>query len=135
MVSWKIVEGSGWRDWAKRKKDSWTWARVWWCRKVGVIRGLSGNGKNTIKNKKYILVYWVIQIIQILPYFIVQHQNFLFGNVPSHPVRKAFKVWKTVMHMAMNERYPKSNACLKTQILQFSTNTTICLPDKSSSLH
>ena len=32
-AGWQLVEGGdvrGWRDWAKRKKDSWTWTTVWW---------------------------------------------------------------------------------------------------------
>ena len=46
------VEVGGWRDWAKRKKDLWTWTTVRWLLRVGGIRGLNGVGKNTIKNLK-----------------------------------------------------------------------------------
>ena len=35
--------GWGWRDGAKRKKDSWTWATV--IAGGGVLRGLNGNRK------------------------------------------------------------------------------------------
>lgn len=66
-----------------------------------------------------ILVYWLIQIIQMLTYFITQYQNFLFVNISRHPIRKVFKAWKTVRHMVINERHPKYDVCLKTQILQF----------------
>ena len=46
-------EVSRWRDWAKWRKDSWTWTTVWWLREeVGGVRDLIGNGKNTVKNEK-----------------------------------------------------------------------------------
>ena len=54
---------SGWRDWAKKKKDPLTQTVVWWlqdreCRVKWVeveedIRGINGNGKNTIKINKF----------------------------------------------------------------------------------
>ena len=40
-----------WRDWAKRKRDSWTWTTLWWLLGKGDIRGLYGNGKITIQIK------------------------------------------------------------------------------------
>ena len=42
---------SGWRDQAKRKKDSWTWTTMWLLQRGEGIRGLRGNRKNTIKIK------------------------------------------------------------------------------------
>ena len=52
------MEFRGWRDCAKRKKDSWT--EVWWWG-VGDIKELNGIGKNTvnlfpIKGKEYIKI-------------------------------------------------------------------------------
>ena len=35
----------GWRDWAKRKKDSWTWTTVWWLWGGGSLRMINGIGK------------------------------------------------------------------------------------------
>ena len=45
---WQLVGDSwGWRDWAKKEKDSWTWTTGWWL--LGDIMGLNGNRKNTIQ--------------------------------------------------------------------------------------
>ena len=35
---------------AKRKKDSWTWTRVWWLLGGESLRGLNGNGKKQNKD-------------------------------------------------------------------------------------
>ena len=40
---------SGWRDQAKRKKDSWTWTTMWLLQRGEGIRGLRGKRKNTVK--------------------------------------------------------------------------------------
>ena len=48
MISWGR-EVRGWRDWAKKKKDSWTWATVWWLLGGRGIRGLNNNGDYTMK--------------------------------------------------------------------------------------
>ena len=45
---WEFVRG--WRDWAKRKKDSLTWTIVWGLLGGGDIRGLHGNGKKYNKD-------------------------------------------------------------------------------------
>ena len=45
------AEVRGWRDGAKREKDSWTWTTVWGLLLEGSIRGLNDNGKNTRKIK------------------------------------------------------------------------------------
>ena len=45
----------GWRDGAKRRKDAWTWTRVWGLLGGGDIRGLNGNGKNIIMIKVMII--------------------------------------------------------------------------------
>ena len=41
--------GEGVEGLSKKEKDSWT--TVWWLQGGGGIRGLSGNGRNTIKFK------------------------------------------------------------------------------------
>ena len=51
------------RDWAKRKKDSWTRTTVWWLLRGEGIKGVKGNGKNTINIKSKMIYYemWKIK--------------------------------------------------------------------------
>ena len=55
LIDWEQMESSrrgvvsGWRDWAKRKKDSWAWRTMCWLQVGEGIRGLNGSGKNTVK--------------------------------------------------------------------------------------
>lgn len=44
----------GWKNWAKRKTDTWTWTTVWWLLGGEGIQGLNDNGKYNIdlKNDK-----------------------------------------------------------------------------------
>ena len=52
----------GWRDWAKGRKDSWTWTAVGDCWGDSGIRGLNGNGKSTMKIKFFKKVFWWFQL-------------------------------------------------------------------------
>ena len=67
---WGVARG--WRDLAKRKKDSRTQTTMWGLWSIGVIRCINDDGKNTIKKKAFCsqinLMYTVRDTSCILTY-------------------------------------------------------------------
>ena len=76
-----------------------------------------------------ILVYWVVQVIQMLTYFVIGYiykKKITFVKLTIHWIKNVFKYWKPVKLMVVNTSLQHSNFHLKVQILSVATNIVSC---------